>query len=111
MLNFSGVALVSLDHVTAHLCGDDGVLIASPLPLICRVVPRMEHLGLAVIRAYDLGLSAGVWLGARGHGGRVGPSDTPYLRALFPIINPLLPTKGNYFSKQSRSPKETRGLA
>jgi hypothetical protein len=70
----------------------------------------MEHLGLAVIRAYDLGLSAGVWLGARGQGGHVVPSDTPYVRALFPLINPLFHLKGNYFTEQSRKPKETRGL-
>ena len=58
----------------------------------------MEHLGLAVIRAYDLGLLAGVWMRVRGHGGRVVPSDTPYVRALFPTINTLFQIKGNYFA-------------
>ena len=34
----------------------------------------------------------------RGQGGRVVPSDNPYVRALFPTINTLFQIKGNYFA-------------
>ena len=40
----------------------------------------------------------GAGVRARGHGGRVVPSDTPYVRALFTLINPLNALKGNYFA-------------
>ena len=60
MFSFLGVALVSLDHVPVHRCGVDGVLIASPLPPHMLGSSSCERLGLAVIRAYDLGLLARV---------------------------------------------------
>jgi hypothetical protein len=55
-----GVALVSLGHVPVHRCGVDGVLIASPWPPRVMGSASCERLGLAVIRAYDLGLLARV---------------------------------------------------
>lgn len=70
----------------------------------------MEHLGLAVIRAYDLGLSAGVWLGARGHGGRVGPSDTPYVRSLFVLINTYLSSNCTYFTDGDQEAQGNKGF-
>jgi hypothetical protein len=58
LINFLGVALVSLGHVPVHRCGVDGVLIASPWPPRVLGSSSCERLGLAVIRAYDLGLLA-----------------------------------------------------
>jgi len=58
LFSFLGVALVSLDHVPVHRCGVDGVLIASPWPPHVLGFASCERLGLAVIRAYDLGLLA-----------------------------------------------------
>jgi hypothetical protein len=41
---------------------------------------------------------------------RAVPSDTPYVRPVFPLINPLFHLNANYFGGDVARPNETRRL-